>query len=113
MSYTPTKRRRTGSSGLGGIEDIFGAGANALADPCIGQVTALLTELHSLQPGSGGSSGPGVGMCSAVMPLQLFVATQKSPWILPVAAIGIVGGLIGIGWMLGGDAARRGRGGGQ
>lgn len=112
MSYTT--KRKNGRRGLGDLTDILGAGANAINDPCIGQVTALLTELHDLQPPStpGAAPGPGVGLCSAVTPLQLFVATQKSPWILPVAAIGIVGGLIGIGWMLGEDSGRRRRGGG-
>lgn len=110
MSYTNTKRgRRTRRGALGDISDIFGTGVNALSDPCIGQVTALLTQLHDLQPPTvpGASSGPGVGLCSAVTPLQLFVATQKNPWLLPVVAIGVVGGLVGIGWMLGEGSSRK------
>jgi hypothetical protein len=91
---------------LGGIGDIVSAAANVATDPCLGQVADLALQLHSLeQPGAAapGSPGvPGIGLCSAVMPLQVVVWVRQNPWSAVAVSIALIGGLIGIGYNLAG-----------
>ena len=98
-------RNQRGRLGLGGIGDVATAATHVIEDPCLFQVAALTDELgtavKALVPGSSGPSGPGIGLCNAVKPLQLAVYVAQRPWIVPVGAVAIIGGLLGIGYLIG------------
>jgi hypothetical protein len=71
------------------------AAADVLADPALPAVIEQVTVLRSLQTSSGG--GPGIGLSNVVTPLKVYVATQRSPWIIPAAVVV----LLGVPFMLG------------
>ena len=107
-------------TGLGSAADILSAGLSVAADPCLPKVTSLLLRLRDLEAAStplrqvtSGATKPsgakppaapaevGIGLCRAVKPLQAIVFVRQRPWVLPVGALAVVGGLVGIGYALG------------
>jgi len=117
MSYT--KKYRSGLGGTAG--DVVGAVTNVVMDPCLGQVAKLVLDLHYAQAGSpsppsstvGGGGGnvvgtptvpppaAGIGLCKAVKPLTMAVWVARRPWVVPVGAIGLIAGLVGLGYAIG------------
>lgn len=101
---------------LGGVGTVISATAAVVEDPCLLPVSQMLLELHRLEqaparPRTPGQPAPapsapakGIGLCHAVTPLRAVVWVRKRPWVLPVAGVAVVGGLIGLGYLL------RGRG---
>lgn len=101
---------------LGGVGSVISATAAVVEDPCLLPVSELLLELHRLaqapaRPRAPGQPAPapsapakGIGLCQAVKPLRAAVWVRRRPWVLPVAGVAVVGGLIGLGYLL------RGRG---
>lgn len=115
MSYVPTKN---GYGGLGGIADVAAAAGKIAEDPCLPTVTTLVLRLHALEqrgaqpstgtrPGTGTGTKPpaapvkGIGLCTAVRPLQAVVYVKERPWVLPLGALAAVAGLVGVGYALG------------
>lgn len=104
MSYTPIS--------LGGISDVLSAGVNVAQDPCLTEVAKLTIQLHTLeQPKAVGATAPastekGIGLCRVVTPLRAYVWTRKHPWSVPLGAVAVIGGLVGLGYVMG----RRARG---
>ena len=121
MSYAKTYR-----NGLGGTAgDVISAATNVVMDPCLGQVAKLVLDLHYAAAGSpsppvtsGGAPAPagaprptvpppvGIGLCSAVKPLTLAVWVARHQWVVPVAGVGIIAALVGVGYMLGSSGSR-------
>lgn len=118
MSYTNRRtsrarrlaRRAHGPPALGDITSVLSAAQNVVSDPCLGQVADLALQLHTAeQPGTAapGSPGtPGIGLCSAVMPLQVLVWVRQNPWSAVAASIIVIGGLMGIGYNMAGGGRR-------
>lgn len=98
---------------LGAITDIAAAAKSVVEDPCLGQVSAMLLHLHKLEqapPVPGVPTAPaapvkGIGLCKAVTPLRAVIWVRERPWIAAVTALGVFGGLVGVGYLIG----RRGR----
>jgi hypothetical protein len=90
---------------MSGVVSTATAVAAIATDPYLPEVTNLVLKLQSLEKGEGaraaGSTGTGVGLRNVVVPLRLFVKIQEKPWILPVAAIGIVGAIFAAGYFTG------------
>jgi hypothetical protein len=93
-------------------DGIVSTATDVLADPCLPNVLALLSDLHAAQQTSsifGPSSTepstptPGVGLCNAVTPLQILLYTVENPATVALGAAGVLGLLIGIGYILGSD----------
>lgn len=100
---------------LGGVGDVVSAAAAVVEDPCLLPVSQLLLRLHQLEqparPRTSSTPAPapsaptkGVGLCYAVKPLRAAVWVRQRPWVLPVAGVALVGGLVTLGYLL------RGRG---
>lgn len=98
MSYTK----------LGGIgqyletaSSVLGATKTILEDPALPRVTALVMELHSLQPkssgGSSGGSSKGIGLNKIVGPLEFYVATQRNP----ILGYAVIAGVLAVPFLLG------------
>lgn len=97
MSYTK----------LGGIgqyletaSSVLGATKTVLEDPALPRVTALVMELHALQPKSKGGGGPpskGIGLNKIVAPLQFYVATQRNPLL----GYAVIAGVLAVPFLLG------------
>jgi hypothetical protein len=109
MAYT------TNHLELGAIGDVLPAATAVATDPCLGQVATLVRRLHDLeQPRRTASGAPvapapptkGIGLCQAVTPLRAVVYIKERPWILPVGAICLIGGLMGLGYVLGATRKR-------
>ena len=107
MSYV------TRHTGLGSISDVANAAVKIVEDPCLGQVASLVLELHAATPAVTAPGAPkpppgptpppkkGIGLCTAVKPLQAAIYVRKRPWILPVGGLAVVGGLVAVGYLLG------------
>ena len=103
MSYT--------SHPLSGLTDVLSAGVNVARDPCLSEVARLTLQLHALEPAAKPLAAPavtepGIGLCRVVKPLRAYVWTRVHPWSVPVGVVAILGGLIGLGYVMG----RRARG---
>lgn len=104
MSYHPHRAARIG---LDGVAEVAGAAAAIVTDPCLGTASALVLRLHKLEqrprlPGAPAPPKvPGIGLCSAVGPLRTVLYVKERPWILPLGALALVGGLFGLGYMAG------------
>ena len=97
--------------------DVGTAIVRVVEDPCLFEVAQYVLKLHELEqrpsifkPKPPGPIGPppppappvkGIGLCTAVTPLKIVVYVKSRPWILPLAGAAIVGGLVGIGYLLG------------
>jgi hypothetical protein len=94
---------------LSGIGTVVSAVSAVVEDPCLPQVSALVLQLKALEKSSKPSapaapSGPparGIGLCHAVRPLEAVVWVRKRPWVLPLGGLAVVGGLVGLGYLLG------------
>lgn len=99
----------------GGVTDVATAAVRVVEDPCLWEVAQLVLTLHELEQRPGplspvpkpGTPPPvpsppvkGIGLCTAVTPLKAVVYVKSRPWILPLAIAGIVGGLVGVGYLL-------------
>lgn len=106
MSYLERKH-----SELGGISDVTSAASKIIEDPCLVDVAKLVLQLNQMEqaaPSKGAQpSSPvkGIGLCSAVKPLNTIIALRKNKWILPA-----IGGAVFLGLFFAGYAAgKRGR----
>lgn len=113
MSYH-LKHRRPGPLG-NVVTDVLSAGSQVIQDPCLPQVAQQVLRLHELdqQPLNPFAPKPppspptvGIGLCSAVKPLQLVVYAKERPWLVPVAIGGVMAILVGVGYMLGKGGGR-------
>jgi hypothetical protein len=106
MTYHPYKRSR---AALGGVGDVADAAVRVVTDPCLTQVAGLVLRLNKLEQPSSSSGGPpsppvkGIGLCKAVPAIKGIVWVRERPWVLPVGAFAIVGGLIALGYAMGRD----------
>ncbi len=114
----------THRNSLGGITDAVNAAVRVVEDPCLSQVAQLVLKLHELEqrpspfkPPTGPPGPPpppsppvrGIGLCTAVTPLKVVVYVKTRPWVLPLALLGVVGGLVGVGYLMGAPARRGSR----
>jgi uncharacterized membrane protein len=81
--------------GLGDIMSTAKAAAAIARDPYLPEVVQLVLELERTE------DDQGVGLHNVVGPLRTFVKIQKKPWVLPVIAIGLVGGIFALGYYTG------------
>lgn len=107
MSYLP---RHTG---LGGLSDIASAASAVVGDPCLSQVATLVLRLHAAQqpalppltPGGPRPAPPppakGIGLCSAVKPLQAVAWVSERPWVIPVGIVALFSGVFLAGYASG------------
>ena len=100
---------------LGAITDVAAAAKSVVEDPCLGQVTAMLLHLRDLEqrapalvkrvtptkPTKPTAPVKGIGLCKAVPPLRAVVWVRERPWVASLAALSVVGGLVGAGYLLG------------
>jgi hypothetical protein len=102
--------------------DVATATVRIVEDPCLFEVAQLVLKLHELEqrpgvftpipPGPPGPPPPpappvrGVGLCTAVTPLKAVVYLKTRPWILPLALAAVVGGLVGVGYLIGSTPPR-------
>lgn len=109
MSYTP--------SSLGSITTVVSAASAIATDPCLVRVSQLVLRLEELEakaaparpPAPGVKPPPappltptrGIGLCHAVRPLEMVVWARERPWVVPAGALAVVGGLVGLGYLLG------------
>lgn len=110
MSYT----LRNGSpSALSGITDVALAASSVVSDPCLYDVAGLLLRLNQLEqkpvvaPGTAPPAVKGIGLCKAVPVLKAVVYVRERKWLLPVAVVGIVGGLFAAGYLTGKGRRRK------
>jgi hypothetical protein len=107
-----TYHRTPPSHALSGVSDVFNAAAAIVEDPCLGPVASLVLRLHAAQQprvavAPGQPTPPparpvkGVGLCYAVKPLQGLVWVRERPWVVPLGAAALVGGLVGLGYLAG------------
>lgn len=102
MSYT----RRTYPPALAGITDVALAAKSVVEDPCLFPTATLLLRLNELEqgpstPGAPSTPTKGIGLCKAVPLLQKVVWVRERPWAGVMIGAGIVGGLVGLGYVLG------------
>lgn len=114
MTYHPTMR-----APLGGVLDSIGTVGTAIKtvaqDPCLFKVAELALTLNKLEqpaaPARPGAPAPppvkGIGLCSAVAPLNAVIYVRRRPWVLPVAGAALVLGLVGIGFIAGRRSGRK------
>jgi hypothetical protein len=107
MSYHPHRSRYGGRQGLGSVASTVSAATAIVTDPYLPEVTKLVLRLRELEakaPTTGtkpSAPTPGIGLRLAVKPLRAFVYLRERPWVLPVGAVAVVGGLVGLGYLLG------------
>ncbi|HZJ67636.1 MAG TPA: hypothetical protein VFD36_29235 [Kofleriaceae bacterium] len=91
---------------LGSISDVATAVRDVVEDPCLFPVAKIVSRLNDLQQ-PGGPSAPGaprvkgVGLCTAVRPLKVVEFIAERPWVAPVGAFVLLGGLFALGYMAG------------
>ena len=108
----------TKPNSLDGVTDVATAARSVLEDPCLGKATELILTLNALEqpppkPPKPGTKPPpkppvapikGIGLCSAIGPLEKVVYLKRNKWVLPIVGASIFLGLFGLGY-----AAGRGR----
>ncbi len=105
MTYLPNRRHRPGA--LGSISDVATAVRDVVEDPCLFEVSKMVSRLNDLQQGPSSSStttGPrtkGIGLCSAVRPLKAVTAIAERPWLAAVGAGTVVALIFSLGYMAG------------
>lgn len=68
------------------------AGKAILDDPALPKLTGYVIELQKIQQKRGGGApSKGIGLSDIVTPVRYYVAYQKNRWVLPVAALAILG----------------------
>ena len=97
--------RHSSPSALSGVTDVVLAAKSVIEDPCLYETAGLLLRLNQLEkkppaPATAPTT-KGIGLCKAVPILKKVVYVRERPWILPVAVIGIVGGLFAAGYLTG------------
>ena len=97
---------------LGGLETVVSAAKAIGEDPCLMKVSNLVLQLQRLEstPGTATTPAPptkGIGLCQAVKPLEVVLWARKRPWVVPVGAAALVGGLVALGYLLGSGARGR------
>lgn len=76
-------------------------------DPGLPLVISRIRTLHDLEQGSSTPGQPsppekpGIGLQRLVKPLDYYIYYRRNPWVLPAAVVGVVGGLVAIGYLLG------------
>lgn len=93
-------------TGLDGITTVVNAAQAIVEDPCLGQVATMVLRLHELtpapaaRPATPGQPKPpavaprkGIGLCVAVTPLKAAIWIRQRPWVVPVGALALVGGI--------------------
>lgn len=75
-------------------------------DPALPLVISRIRTLHDLEqsPSTPGQPSPpekpGIGLQRLVQPLDYYIYYRRNPWVLPVGAACVIGGLIAIGYLL-------------
>ncbi len=87
------------------------AATNIVSDPCLLQVAQLVNQLHtggapSADGTPSGDGQPGIGLCSAVAPLEAVVWVSQNKWVFAVGALAVVGLFVGVGYKLGRRSSR-------
>lgn len=86
---------------------ILGTSKVILEDPALPEVTAIVLELHKMEqpkvrPGAPPPPKvPGIGLKNAVKPLKAYRYVMRNKWVLPVAALAILGLPFVAGYMTG------------
>lgn len=105
MAYLPTQR--FGPGALGSISDVTTAVRDVVEDPCLFQVAKMVSRLNDLQQPSRPTGAPppprvkGIGLCSAVRPLQAVTFINERPWVVPVGLALVFGTVFGLGYLTG------------
>jgi len=105
VSYLKTNRN--GQGALGSISDVATAVRDVVEDPCLFPVAKMVSRLNDLQQPSSPSApttGPrvkGIGLCSAVRPLQVVSFIAERPWVAPLGVAAFCGIIFGLGYMAG------------
>jgi hypothetical protein len=97
---------------LSGIGTVVSAVSAVVEDPCLPKVSDLVLQLRALEKAgaSAPSTGPkpppspptrGIGLCHAVRPLEAVVWVRRRPWVLPLGGMAVIGGLVGLGYLIG------------
>jgi hypothetical protein len=98
---------------LGSVTTVVSAATAVATDPCLSRVAQLVLRLHQLEQARATSPKPvgatavaaapvrGIGLCQAVKPLEVVVWVRERPWVVPIGAVAVVGGLVGLGYLLG------------
>ena len=90
---------------LSGITDVALAAKSVVEDPCLYETAGLLLRLNDLERSGSSTTTPtatkGIGLCKAVPLLQKVVYVRERKWLLPVAVVGIVGGIFAAGYLTG------------
>lgn len=107
MSYRTTNARSfQRPTGLGSVATTVSAATAIVTDPCLPEVSRLVLRLRELEagptkPGVPTTTTPGIGLCKVVKPLRAVVYVRERPWVGVLGVVGVVGGLIGLGYALG------------
>ena len=100
MSYTTRSPHA-----LSGVTNVATAALSVVQDPCLFEVSKLVTQLRDMEKKRpavpGAPTQPGIGLCKAVGPLKGVLYIKKRPWMIPLAGVAFVTGLVGLGYVLG------------
>ena len=88
---------------LGSVGTVASAAAAIAQDPCLvkmaNEVLKLQEDMAAADPTVVDvDEGPGVGLCYAITPVQLFRRHIKHPWVVPTFILGFGGLLIYLGY---------------
>ena len=94
---------------MGDIASEFNALVNTLNDPYASEVACHIGQLSQIKAGQtvqGCAEVPsgvpgGVGLDNVAIALRYYVYAQQNPWVIPLAAVGIIGLPFLIGYYLG------------
>lgn len=98
---------------MSGITDVLSATNAIVTDPCLDRVATLVLRLHAAEQRGQAPARPGqppappkpptkgIGLCSAVKPLEAVVWVRERPWVVPVGAAAVVVGLFALGYASG------------
>jgi hypothetical protein len=95
----------------GGTLDVAKAALQVVEDPHLGEVACHVLRLSAMEEGrtpgprctrvaTTTRPGSGIGLRYAVGPLRTFVAAREQPIIAAGVAVAVVGGLLGLGYLL-------------
>lgn len=94
---------------MGDISSMVVAGINVANDPYLAEVICRAGQLQAIKSGVDVPSCPktaagiagGIGLSRAVVPMRAYVYAERHKWVYAVAALGIIGLPMLIGYELG------------
>lgn len=109
MSYL----RRYGRNGRAGLGDAVATLASAATDPYLSETICRVGQLSAIdnrQPvppcaTTPGNRAGGVGLRKVMPALRAYVYAEQRPWVYPVAAVGVIGIPMLLGYLLGKGAS--------